>query len=201
MARRNPGGRGAHVDYVSRAESRFLRENVQAKEDGWVISNSPAYSHHDVTGVTVTAGALQLFAVPERFNTTAVVEARIAVASLYAGATIEAGLFVYFGNAFSLIPGTWATFQTNSIGLKTFNVSGASINPEKRLFIGVLASNGAPVLEGYQSGTVITGRLLGTRVLATTTFPSNVQLDATTINYTTDTPAVVYLSKQASNVL
>ena len=85
MARRNPGGHGirrGEDHQVGRGESEFIREALQPKEDGWVIS--PVGDNLRSTGSTAvaTAGDLRLFAVPARATNVTVAHARIHVTTL-----------------------------------------------------------------------------------------------------------------------
>lgn len=205
MARRLPGGYGKRTgedERVNRSESEFAREKLQAAENGWIIANFVPGTHLDVTGVLMVTGVFSLYLVPEvRTQSAAVSTARIGCAGASASSIVQTALYAYQDGSFRRIPGTLGIFTTGSAGLKSATLAGqALIAPDTRLFIGVAVS-GAPVLEGFQAGTTVTGRLLASFTYASSTCPASVEKAALTKSYTTDVPAVVYLSKIAADVL
>ena len=204
MARRLPGGRGVHDDYVGRAESRTLREALQDDEDQWVISTiGDAYNaHHDVTGVLLGADSTRLYSLPRRGAKATLTEVRINVAAAAASSWVEVALYSYANREFSRIPGTLARLDSTATGQKSFDLKDLpKIEPSAPLFLGAKSNDATVALEGFQSGTAVapgvvknrsishTGSLQAFYVLGQTTLAQN------------DPPMVAYLSKAASLVL
>jgi hypothetical protein len=204
--RRLPVGYGQTTGtdaYIRNAESQALRAALTPREGGWLITTvgENIMTHHDVTGVLMTADRLLLMYVPARTSAVKVAEARINVATAVAATTVETALFYYENQVFKRIPGTYAIFNSASTGLKTKLLDIADVLPDTKVFIGIVAHGGTPALEGFQSGAGGSPRVILQRSISSiTALGSRYELAQTSTN-TGDSPMVGYLSNQAALVL
>lgn len=206
--RRLPGGYGQRKgedSAIGNAESQYLREALLPAEDGWILTTlgEVAYAHTDVTAVAVPQDRLTFYYIPERTTKIAANEARINVALAVPNTYVEIALFNYKSGVFKRIPGTYAEFDTTSYGLQTRLLDRKTqISPESRLFLGVAAHGGTPILEGFQSGAGSKPRVISQRVVTATVMGTEYTLAGTSkITDNADIPMVAYLAQEAALVL
>lgn len=210
LIRQLPGGHGLRKGEDRRtgqSESEFLRQVLVPQEKAWVLSTvgEHIFVHRDVTGVTLPVDELRFLYLPERVGGIEVAEIRFNVAALAASSYVEVALFSYENGGFSRIPRTYGRADTTTTGLCQMTLSPTGkIYPATRLFLGIMAHGGTPVLQGFQSGAGSTPRVVRQRIVSghTGTFSGFYGTNMTTLSSDSiDAPFVVYLSKEASLVL
>lgn len=194
---------------INQDESQSVRQKQRTAASGWIISTvgETLFGHQDVTGVVTIANRLNFFMLPERLQDVEIYSCRIKVSVAAASSTCTVALFQYLTTPsirLEKIPGSEITFATSSTGLQDKVLAQITkISASARLFLGVVCTDATVAIEGFQSGTATSPRLCRIRYKAGVTppFDGSYQIGSLTLDDTEDAPMVVYLSRDAANVL
>lgn len=206
-----PGGKGLRTGenaYANQYESDDLRNALQPKAGGWILSplGEAIYSSYDAVGATTTTNRIVFVYVPERTRIVRPAFARIGVNTAAAAATVKTALFVYQTAPqaqFYKLPGTEATFDASATGQKSVALlSAPDVLPDSRLFIGVWSSDGTVVLNGMTIGPAVGHAISRLRIDDALAFGPSYIIAAMTSSAATQTlPFAAYLSQTAATLI
>lgn len=197
-----PGGRGVRYGRDSNVEYReSIDERVGRlwKKDEWLLSNVASSSG----SVSLTADRLYLYVCnyPEKVLTAS--EARLYVDANVAGSFSLAAIYNFRGrdSGFYKVPNSEVTIDCAAIGVRTASMSlGPQVNPEARYFIGLCASSAAISFIGTSLSGDCTASLYLSHSSAEA-LPANISMAEITKSTSCDVPRVVYLSRDAAEVM
>lgn len=210
IKRRLPGGHGFYAgdDATQSQGDAYAARRAQIPDDGgWFISpfSNPTGATAAVTPAINTTFLIMLEAPRAGLRLT---EARLTIAGADAGQEIRFALFVYSASperCFIKIAGTDTLFSTTNTGLLTNNLSKVpAISANAPVFLGYNSTSAAGTMLGYASN--------GIRPLRSLTISQTIAAGGTldTLYYRRNLtpsasgnsiPHVVYLSKEAANLL
>lgn len=206
MTRQLPGGRGAKrgVDAnILQRESYDERTTRLPKGGGFVFSNFP-HAVCALQDVTSTADKLKLSPCPIPEREHELYEVRVSVVTAVASTAVRVAIYRYRNQTegFKKIPDTEAYLPTTAVGQSVFILpERVKLDADAKYFIcSDVSDAGVELLGSVAAGGYIISNLT-LSYAAASVLPTSLLTKELTQSSTESTPAVFYLSKEASDLV
>lgn len=200
------GGRALRrePDLIDQKESFERRQKEQAPRDGWLLCPVDASTPLDAM-LFAAANTAYFIPFPRLDRTYTITHARINVNVNIAASHVDSALYVYERRTnytrLVQVPGTQVRFATTAAGPVTVVLTAeVEIGPATILFLGA-RTNDATVGVAGVNASATKRQLVRMNSIAATSMPSEVNLAATAKGAGTPFPVILYLSREAAEIL